>query len=438
MRENGEDETRNALLLWQSGGDARDTSNQVGGQMSSLYLDCVGGAAGDMLLASLMDAGASLVAIRSRLPVQGVDLRVERVERRGIGALALTVTAREDHVHRTWRDVRRLIDAGSMPERARRRAQAAFALLAEAEGRVHGVPPDDVRFHEVGALDAIADICGVALALEELGVDDVVCSPLPLGRGLAQGAHGPLPLPAPATVDLLRGAAVYGTAADGETVTPTGAALVVSLASSFGPLPPMTLTACGYGAGSQDPEHVPNIVRSLIGQPDGALPRHPGPLVLETNLDDLLPEFVPEVIEACLSAGAVDAWTTSVVMKHARPGLTLSALVPIEHERAVAQAILRHTTALGVRSQRMECRWVLDRELRTVEVDGHRLAVKLGMIDGEVVNIKPEHRDCVRVAAELGRSVKSVWAAALSRAHQELCEPDRARPVGPGAPGDRR
>ena len=176
--------------------------------MPSLYLDCVGGVAGDMLLASLIDAGASLDTVRSGLPIAGLDLRIERVQRQGLAALALTVVTGDDHAHRRWRDVRALIDAGSMPERARARAHAAFARLAEAEGRVHGVSPEEVTFHEVGALDAIADICGVALALEDLGVDDVVCSPLPLGRGIARGAHGLLPLPAPATVELLRGAMV--------------------------------------------------------------------------------------------------------------------------------------------------------------------------------------------------------------------------------------
>jgi uncharacterized protein (TIGR00299 family) protein len=381
--------------------------------MPSLYVDCVGGVAGDMLLASLIDAGASLDAVRSGLPIDGLDLRIERVERQGLAALALSVITCEDHAHRTWRDVRTLIDSGSMAERARARAQAAFALLAEAEGRVHGVPAEEVTFHEVGALDAIADICGVALALEDLGIDDVVCSPLPLGRGVTRGSHGLLPLPAPATLALLRGAKVYGVDAVGETVTPTGAALVASLASSFGPLPPMTLAATGSGAGTWDPGHVPNIVRSLIGETADPLPRQDGPLILETNLDDLQPEFVPDVIDACLAAGAVDAWTTPAGMKHGRPGITFSALVPPDRERGVAETILRHTTALGLRVRRTEHRWALERVFHAVEVGGHPVNVKVGLLDGEVVNVKPEHRDCVRVAHETGQSVKAVWVAAL-------------------------
>jgi pyridinium-3,5-bisthiocarboxylic acid mononucleotide nickel chelatase len=388
--------------------------------MPSLYLDCVGGVAGDMMLASLIDAGASLDAVRSGLPIAALDLRVERVERQGLAALALTVVTGHDHAHRNWRDVRAVIDSASMPERARARAHAVFARLAEAEGRVHGVSSEEVTFHEVGALDAIADICGVALALEDLDIDDVVCSPLPLGRGLTRGAHGLLPLPAPATVDLLRGAKVYGVDAVGETVTPTGAALVASLASRFGPPPPMTLEAVGSGAGTWDPDHVPNVVRSFVGEPAPALIRQESPLILETNLDDLQPEFVPDVIEACLAAGAADVWTTPALMKHGRPGLTLAALVHAADERQVAEAILRHTTTLGLRVRRTEHRWALNREFRTVAVAGLPISIKIGLLDGEVVNIKPEHRDCVRVAGKLGRSVKTVWAAALAQAQRDL------------------
>ena len=380
-----------------------------------LYLDCVGGIAGDMLLGALIDAGASLDAVQAGLPIPGLTVRVKRVDRRGVRALSLNVDAGNDDVHRRWSDVRTLVDAATMPDRARSRAHAAFALLAEAEARVHGVAPDEVMFHEVGALDSIADICGVALALEDLHVDEIICSPVPLGRGLVSGAHGLLPLPAPATVELLRGADVCGVAEPGETVTPTGAALVASLASEYGPLPRMKLEVVGTGAGTRDPEHVPNIVRVLIGQrTEAVLSPEEGPLVLETNLDDLLPEFVPDVIEACLAAGAVDVWSTPAGMKHGRPGITLSALVAPTYERAVAETMLRHTTALGLRVRRIEHRWALERKFHAVEVCGHPVNVKLGLMDGEIVNVKPEHRDCVRVARATGQSVKAIWTRALA------------------------
>jgi len=380
-----------------------------------LYVDCVGGIAGDMLLGALLDAGASLKTVQAGLPTAGLAVEVERVHRCGVRALAVHIDAAEDDVHRRWSDVRSLIHAAAMPDRARARAHSAFSLLAEAEARVHGVTPDEVTFHEVGALDAIADICGVALALDDLGVDKIICSPVPLGRGLVRGAHGLLPLPAPATVELLREAEIYGVEVPGETVTPTGAALLASLTSAYGPIPPMKLERVGTGAGTRDPEHVPNIVRVLIGQQtDSDHSPEEGPLVLETNLDDLLPEFVPDVIEACLAAGALDVWSTPAGMKNGRPGITLSALVAPTHERAVAESMLRHTTALGLRVRRIEHRWALERKFHEVDVYGHRVSVKIGLLDGEVVNIKPEHRDCVRVAHETGRSAKAIWTRALA------------------------
>lgn len=387
----------------------------------TLYLDCVGGVAGDMLLAALIDAGASLQAIHCHLPVGNVGIDVRTVQRHGIAATALNLAAPHEHAHRRWKDIRDIVDSSSMPARAKERAHEAFAILAHAEGRVHQISAEEVTFHEVGALDAIADICGVALALEELDVDEVSCSPLPLGHGTIKSAHGVLPLPAPATLEILRGGDVYSIDVKGETVTPTGAALVKALSNRFGAMQSMTLSTIGTGAGKADWPSVPNVVRALLGQPTAHMtePGHAA-LVLETNLDDMLPEWVPDVIQACLDAGANDAWTTPAAMKYGRPGIMLSALVSTSNERAVAEAILRHTTTLGVRARRVEHRWSLERRFGTVTVDGHDIAVKLGLLDGEIVNAKPEHRDCVRVAEATGRSVKSVWMQALSAAQPQL------------------
>jgi uncharacterized protein (TIGR00299 family) protein len=384
----------------------------------TLYLDAVGGVAGDMLLAALVDAGAPLEAIQAGLPkVEGLRLDVERVQRCGVDATLLTVACPPQHAHRRLPDVLALVDTGDMPAGARNRAHAAFTLLAEAEGRVHGVPPEQVTFHEVGAVDAIVDICGVAMALEMLGVDEVVCSPLPLGRGTTKGAHGVMPLPAPATLELLRGAEVYGVAGHGETVTPTGAALVASLARSYGPLPSMNLGVIGTGAGQRDPSDVPNVVRAVIGERTGELAKGHAS-VIETNLDDLLPELVPDAVEACFAAGALDAWTVPAGMKHGRPGFVLSAIARPRDEDSVARAMLRNTSALGVRISRVDHRSELARTFRTVEVDGRPVRVKLGLLNGEVVNVAPEHRDCVAVARATGRTVKSTWAAAFAAAHQ--------------------
>ncbi|KUI29284.1 nickel pincer cofactor biosynthesis protein LarC [Mycobacterium sp. GA-2829] len=385
----------------------------------TLYIDCVGGIAGDMLLSALIDAGASLADILAKLPVTGVGLDIRAVERHGIGATALTVNAPHEHAHRRIQDIRAIIDSSSMPAGAKARAHRAFEVLAVAEGHVHRISPDDVTFHEVGALDAIVDICGVALALDQLAVGEIVCSPLPMGRGTTRSAHGVLPLPAPATLEILRGSPVYAIDVEGETVTPTGAALVKSLSDRFGSMPSMTLSVIGIGSGTADWGAVPNVARAVLGTPDPAQP-DPGraALVLETNLDDMLPEWVPNVLQACLDAGAHDAWTTPAGMKNGRPGIMLSALVSTSHERAVARALLRHTTTLGVRVRRVEHRWALERRFESVSIDGHQISVKFGTLDGEVVNVKPEHRDCVATAEATGRSVKSVWIEALAAAHR--------------------
>jgi uncharacterized protein (TIGR00299 family) protein len=306
-----------------------------------------------------------------------------------------------------------------LPERARERAHAAFAALAAAEAAVHGVSPEEVHFHEVGALDAIGDVCGIALALESLAVDELACSPLPVPRGLVGSAHGRLPLPAPATLELLRGAPLHGVDLDVELVTPTGAAVVAALASEFGPLPAMRLEAVGYGAGTRELADRPNVVRVLIGERDRGHGERAGgaergeALLIETNLDDLSPELVPDAAERCFAAGALDVWVSPAQMKKGRPGFVLAALARPADERAVAEAILRETTALGVRVSPVR-RWELERRSVTVAVDGEPVRVKLGILAGEPVNAAPEHDDCAAVARRTGRPVMEVWGAALA------------------------
>jgi uncharacterized protein (TIGR00299 family) protein len=380
------------------------------------YLDCVGGIAGDMLLAALLDAGASadrLHAVPGELGLD-VEIRIERVERHGIGALHVDVVDRarsepghDHHDHRSWREIRELLDrTGAGP-----RPVAVFTRLAEAEAHVHGVAIEDVHFHELGSVDTLVDVCGAVALLDDLGIEHLVCSPLPVGRGVTRAAHGVLPLPAPATAELLRGAPLYGVDTEGELVTPTGAAIVATLADSFGPLPPLTLDRVGYGAGTRDSPDRPNLVRILIGDGDPAPAREV--VVLETNLDDLSPELVPDAMEACFAAGALDVWTVPAQMKKGRPGLVLSALARPPHETAVARAMLEHTTALGLRVSRLR-RYELEREERTVQLDGGTVRLKLGRLNGRVVNVAPEHDDCAALARATGRPVKAVWAAALA------------------------
>jgi pyridinium-3,5-bisthiocarboxylic acid mononucleotide nickel chelatase len=384
------------------------------------YLDCVGGLAGDMFLAALLDAGAELESLRrvpSALGIDGVQIDVERVERQGIGALHLLVDAPDDHAHRYYRDIRGLVEAADLPERARRQSLEAFRRLADAEGGIHGVPVDDVHFHELGSLDTLVDICGVFVLLEELGIERVVSSPLPFARGLVDAAHGVLPLPAPATLGLLEGAALVGVETEAELVTPTGAAIAATAVDAWGALPPLVLDAVGYGAGTKDLADRPNLVRVVLGRGSGDVGLRPV-VLLETNLDDFSPELVPDAVERCFEAGALDVWTAPVYMKKGRPGFVLSALSLPDAQGAISRALLEATSALGVRVSRLE-RYELDREERSVEVAGLPIRVKLGLLDGRVVNLAPEHDDCAAVAKSAARSVKSVWAEALARA-QEL------------------
>jgi uncharacterized protein (TIGR00299 family) protein len=388
--------------------------------MRVAYLDCVGGLAGDMLLAALLDAGAAeeaLQAVPEAIGLERVEIAAERVERQGIGALHVRVDAPHDHADRRYRDIRLLLEESALTEAVRARSLDAFARLAAVEARIHGVELDDVHFHELGAVDTLVDVCGAFTLLEELGVELVACSPLPFARGLTRAAHGVLPLPAPATLGLLEGAPLAGVETEAELVTPTGAAIAATVVEEWGSLPPLTLDRVGYGAGSRDFPDRPNVVRVVLGSAAGGLTPAGDVVLLETNLDDLVPELLPDAVERCFEAGALDVWTVPAQMKKGRPGIVLSVLARPEAETELARVLLHETTALGVRVRRLG-RYELEREEKVVAVDGGTVRVKVGLLEGRVVNVAPEHDDCARVARETGRAVKSVWAEALARAQE--------------------
>jgi uncharacterized protein (TIGR00299 family) protein len=372
-----------------------------------------------MLVSALIDAGgnAGLIGDLPRvLDLNDVDVEITRVDRQGLAALHLTVHDKAGPEPRLASELLDRIDRSQLPRRAKARAIDALQRLADAESRVHGVDRGEVHFHELSGADTLIDVCGTALLLEELEIEQVICSPLPAGRGVVAGAHGALPLPAPATLELLRGAPIVGVDVDRELVTPTGAALAASIADGWGALPPLMLGRIGYGAGTADLPDRPNVVRAIIGERDGALRSELS--LIESTIDDLNPELVPDAVEQCLAAGAVDAWTTPVLMKKGRPGVILTALAPIREEQAVARVILEETTTLGVRVSRVR-RYELEREQRVIAVAGGSVRVKVGLLDGRVVNIAPEHDDCAALARQTGRSVKSVWALALAAAHEQ-------------------
>src|SRR5712691_7402770 len=370
-----------------------------------------------MLLAALIDAGASserLDEVVALLGLAPVEIKIARVQRHGIGALQVGVHA-HDHAHdRPYREIRQLIGRAALPDRAQERSLEAFRRLAEVEGAIHGVPPAEVRFHELGAVDALVDVCGAMTLLDDLGIERVGCSPLPYSQGLVRAAHGTLPVPAPATLGLLAGAPFVGVETEAELVTPTGAAIAATVVDSWGVLPPLVLEGVGYGAGRRELADRPNLLRVVLGG-DGDAGTQSEVVLLETNLDDLNPELVPDAIERCFAAGALDVWTVPAQMKKGRLGIVLSALTRAGGEAAVARAMLEETSTLGVRLSRLH-RYEAEREERIVELDGGSVRVKIGRLDGRIVNVAPEHDDCAALARATGRSVKSVWAAALAAA----------------------
>jgi pyridinium-3,5-bisthiocarboxylic acid mononucleotide nickel chelatase len=381
----------------------------------TLYLDCFSGAAGDMIIGALLDAGASEDAVRDALgalPLEGFSVEVRTVTRASLRATKVDVTVTGEQEHRGPREIAGLLHESALPERVRTRALRVFDLLADAEAKVHGIPRGDVHFHEVGAVDAIVDVVGCAAAIESLAPERILASPVATGRGVVAAAHGPLPIPAPAVVELLRGVPVEERG-EGELVTPTGAALLREAVAEFGPLPPMTISAAGYGAGTRDAA-LPNVVRVLVGETTSSGAEQTLTQV-EANVDDMSPELLPHALESLLAAGAVDAWVTPVLMKKGRPGFVLSALVAAPERERVVDVFLRETTTFGVRMHEVE-REVLDRSWAEVDVEGHSLRVKIGSRAGVVVTAAPEFEDARRVAKATGMPLKDVYEQALRRA----------------------
>lgn len=388
--------------------------------MTLAWFDAQAGASGDMMLGALVDAGAPLDDVQAAVDALGVEpvrLTARPVTRAGLAATKVDVDVAESSVTRTWADVRRLLDSAPLPGPVRTRAHDVFARLALAEAAAHGVGADDVHFHEVGALDSLADVVGACAALEALGVTRAVCSPVTVGRGSVRTAHGVLPVPAPAVLAVLMeaGAPVQAGEVDGEACTPTGAALLAATASSWGQLPAMRMTATGTGAGGRDDDGAPNVLRVVLGEPVEGRPQDYA-LMLEANVDDLDPRLWPGVLSALLAAGASDAWLTPILMKKGRPAHTLSVLVPRSAAEAVRRVVFRETSTIGLREARVGKR-ALERELHTVSVDGRDVRVKVARFDGEVVNAAPEYEDVAAAAAALGRPVKAVLAAAIAAAH---------------------
>ncbi|MBO0694208.1 MAG: nickel pincer cofactor biosynthesis protein LarC, partial [Acidimicrobiaceae bacterium] len=380
---------------------------------------CFSGIAGDMALASLVDAGADLDTVVEqlrRLPVPGWTIEAEAVTRGGVAATHLDVRVSDTTAVRHHADIVNIIEGADLPARARTRALATFARLADVEGRLHRVPPDEVHFHEVGGIDAILDVVGTCLALESLGVDEVRSSPIAQGMGMVRSAHGPLPNPAPATVELLRGAPTYGTDVALELTTPTGAALVSTLAAGFGPLPAMEIRASGFGAGTRDLDGRPNALQVVIGAASSSGEERGGQevVLIEANLDDATGEILAHTVARLLEAGAHDAWLTPVLGKKGRPAHVVSVLADPVLAGRLRELLLAESGSIGSRSQTM-VRWPAARRTVSVEVDGHPVGVKV-----TAGRIKAEFDDTARVGALLGIPAREVARRAEEAAHLGL------------------
>jgi uncharacterized protein (TIGR00299 family) protein len=382
--------------------------------MTTALFEPFSGIAGDMTIAAFLDLGMPLdvlVEALATLPLDGYRLSAERVSRGAIEATRFVVDIDETHPHRGLEDIRAILTAGALPDRVLARALAAFTKLAEAEGAVHGVPPEEVHFHEVGAVDAIVDITGAALALEHFGVDEVLTTRIRSGTGEIECRHGRIPAPAPATALLLEGFPVRISEGEGETVTPTGAAILAAWATPAPEDLGFTSERTGYGAGTREDTHLPNALRVSLGARAAPGPGRDTVIELTANVDDQSPEITAFALERIFAAGALDAWITPVVMKKGRPGVVVSALADEENAGAVERAILRETTTFGVRRAR-RTRAKLHREHVEADTPWGPVRVKVGSLDGERITVAPEYEDCARLARENDVPLREVYAAA--------------------------
>lgn len=381
--------------------------------MRTLYFDCFAGASGDMILGALVGAGVdarALLGQLSRLGVSGFEVEFEIVDRSGISATRAHVRTGEQHHHRHLADIRKIISASDLSEAVKQRAGRIFTRLAEAEARVHNTPVERVHFHEVGALDAIVDVIGACVGFELLEVERFVCSPLHVGSGTVEMAHGRFPVPPPAVTELLRDAPIYATDVRGELVTPTGAAIISSVCEEYGALPPMRVERTGYGAGGREYERFPNVLRVMVGETE-ATTNVEKLFVVETNVDDSSPQVVGHVMERALALGALDCYFTPAQMKKNRPGVLISILCEPKDREAMFQLLFDETTTLGARSYEVERR-CLEREFVKVETEFGIISVKVGSLNGRVNVATPEYEECRAAAESSGVPLRVVEAAA--------------------------
>ena len=420
--------------------------------MKLLYFDCFAGISGDMTIGALLDLGLDFEFLKNelaKLGVSGYDLNLSRVDRSGINAAKFDVLLSEieinhhhdhsheghshthhsslethhTHDHRSLSTIKHLIESSTLSEKVKQNSLAIFQRIGEAESKIHGVDIESIHFHEVGAVDSIVDIIGACIGLEALGIEKIISSPLHVGYGTFTCAHGTYPIPGPAATEILRGVPIYAKEIEGELVTPTGAAIVATLASEFSKMPLMRVEKVGYGAGTRTYEKFPNVLRAVIGELEVEDSTPDTISVIEANIDDLSPQIFGHLMEQVLAAGALDIFYTPVQMKKNRPGILLTLLCAVNDREKFIDLIFRETTTLGIR-HRDEKRVILRREFVTVETEFGAIKMKIAHnANGEIINVAPEYEDCQTVATKHQIAVRTVQLAALYRYHESEPKP---------------
>lgn len=377
--------------------------------MKIVYFDCFCGISGDMVLGALTDAGLDFkawVAEVEKLGLTGYDISKKKVKRAGLSGTKVTIKVTEPQPARHLAEIERLIGRAKISPVAKEKSLRVFKRLAEAEARAHGVAIEKVHFHEVGAVDSIIDIVGSTIAIEMMGIENILSSPLNLGSGTVRFSHGTFPVPAPATAALVKGFPAYASEIKAELTTPTGAALMTSLAEGAGPMPHMTVEKIGYGAGGRELPEIPNMLRVFIGKIDVSYEQDTVSII-EANIDDMDPRIYEYVMERLFKAGAVDVWLTPIVMKKSRPGVTLSAMADASKTSSLVDIIMTETTTFGVRIYEAGRR-KFAREFKEVSTKYGKVSVKVGLVGGKAVKAVPEYEDVKAAAIKSGRPLREI------------------------------
>ena len=385
--------------------------------MRIAYFDCFAGAAGDMIVAAMLDAGLDAEHLRAQLAtlgIEGLDVRIAETARAGLRAIKFDPVIPHQHEHRNLEQINEIIDRSNISKKARQTAVAIFDKLARAEAAVHGKGPNEIHFHEIGALDSIVDIVSACIGIEALGIDKVYCSALSVGGGTVQCDHGTMPVPAPATAQLLKGIPITAGPVQAELLTPTAAAILTTVTDQFGPLPSMKIERIGCGAGSLNPDKFPNILRLILGQAVGEDAADIDTVcLLETNVDDISGELIGFLTKELLELGALDVFSTPIVMKHSRPAVKVSVICGPEITSTMEKVLFEQGLTFGIRKQLLQ-RTKLVRDLVPVQTEFGRIRIKTGSLNGKIVNAKAEFSDCVAAAKSHNVAVKTVSEAAIT------------------------